>query len=166
MTATPLSARTAAATKHGMSRTRTYRTWQRVKQRCCDPNFVDYPGYGGRGITMYEPWQSSFEAFFAVVGEIPDGMEIDRIDNTRGYEPGNVRFATRREQMQNMSKSKWWVVNGERYGSAVDAAKATGISRSQIKRMCLGYTHNQTGNWVPPKDGCHAELKYPEATDA
>jgi hypothetical protein len=149
-----------------MSRSRTYHIWQRIKQRCHDVNFVDYPDYGGRGIAMHEPWRHSFEAFFADVGVIPDGMEIDRVDNERPYEPGNIRFATRRQQMQNMRRSKWWVVDGVRYGSATAAAEATGISASQIGRMCLGYTHNETGNWIPPKAGCTAELKYPEVRDA
>jgi hypothetical protein len=149
--------------KHGMSRTRTYRIWQRMKQRCLDVNYVDYPDYGAKGVTIFEPWIDSFVAFYADVGDIPDGMEIDRIDTTKGYAPGNIRFATRRQQMENTRRSKWWIVDGVSYSSATAASQALNISKSQIKRMCNGYMHHETKNWIPPKEGCSCERKYKEA---
>lgn len=95
-------------TKHGNSpasgSTRTYRIWAAMKSRCSDPNHKNYRHYAGRGIGVCERWKK-FDAFLEDVGEIPDGMEIDRIDNDKGYEPGNVRLATRAEQCRNMRKN-------------------------------------------------------------
>ena len=148
---------------HGMSNTHTYRIWQRMKQRCLSPNFPDYKDYGAKGVTVHQEWVDSFSAFFADIGVIPDHLEIDRIDTTGNYEPNNVKLSTRREQMENTRRSKWWVVDGVTYSSAFKASEATGISKSQIKRMCNGYIHHETKNYIPPKDGCSCELKYKEA---
>lgn len=86
---------------HGMSKTKTYRVWVAMIQRCTDPNATGYANWGGRGITVCERWRHSFEAFLADMGERPEGCSIDRIDNGGNYEPGNVRWATALEQTQN-----------------------------------------------------------------
>lgn len=69
-------------------------------QRCNHPSQQSYKYYGGRGITVCERWRT-FENFLTDVGERPDGRTLDRIDNERGYEPGNCRWATAREQRLN-----------------------------------------------------------------
>jgi len=144
-------------TTHGKSRSHTHKVWSGMKQRCLNENAPDYDNYGARGVSVCERWLD-FNLFLEDLGEIPSDKEIDRIDNNGNYELGNVRFSTRKEQMQNMSSSKVWVVNGVEYGSSRDASKATGISPSQIGRMCNGYT--RYGKYNPPKDGCYSKLKY------
>ena len=84
--------------------TGTYRSWCDMIQRCTNPRRDNYERYGGRGITVCERWMT-FANFLADMGERPDGTSIDRIDNYRGYEPGNCRWATAIEQAQNKRAS-------------------------------------------------------------
>jgi hypothetical protein len=83
-----------------------YATWMSVKARCFNEKHYTYRNYGARGITLYPAWRDSFEAFLAGVGTRPSPKHsIDRINNDGNYEPGNVRWATAKEQSQN--KRSW-----------------------------------------------------------
>lgn len=77
-------------------RTPTYGTWASMKRRCRPDGH-----YGRKGITVCERWSKSFANFLSDMGERPDGTTIDRIDNARGYEPGNCRWATHEQQVAN-----------------------------------------------------------------
>jgi len=92
----------AIAFKHGMSRTSEYMIWSGIKARCFNKNNSAYSYYGGRGITMHDPWINDFMKFFEYVGKRP-GPEysIDRINSDGNYAPGNVRWVTDGEQMIN-----------------------------------------------------------------
>jgi len=94
------------ARTHGLTRTPTYRSWQAAKDRCHNPNNSKYASYGGAGISMCEHWRNSFEAFLEDMGERPDAMTLDRLDQCKGYEPGNVQWATSREQSVNRGTTK------------------------------------------------------------
>jgi hypothetical protein len=106
------TAKTGKATRrHGHSRARggpspTYGTWRAMLQRCESPQHRTFQRYGAIGIRVCREWIESFEAFLADMGERPSGTTIDRIDNSKGYEPSNCRWATAREQQANRSIAK------------------------------------------------------------
>lgn len=97
----------ALFTKHGFSgggRTIAhplYGTWKTMWTRCTNPNRVQWRDYGGRGITVCDRWHD-FTAFLDDMGPRPTSAHtLDRINNDGNYEPGNVRWATRKEQGRN-----------------------------------------------------------------
>jgi hypothetical protein len=73
--------------------------------RCSNPSHQSYCYYGERGITVCEDWRS-FENFYAVMGDPPDGLSIDRIDHDGNYEPGNCRWAAASVQVANRRPPK------------------------------------------------------------
>lgn len=98
---------------HRMKGTPTYNSWRAMKQRCNYPSSDEYQNYGGRGIRVCERWNKSFEDFFADMGERPLGMSIERIDSSKGYEPGNCKWATDHEQARNRRSTIWATREGQ-----------------------------------------------------
>jgi hypothetical protein len=86
---------------HGMTGTPEYRAWLGMLARCYNPNVKYYERYGGRGIKVCDEWRNSFENFYAYIGPRPKGTSVNRIDNDKGYEPGNVEWATQQTQVRN-----------------------------------------------------------------
>jgi hypothetical protein len=83
-------------------RTAEYRAWLGMKARCFKPTTTEYHRYGGRGITVCERWKTSFKSFLQDLGRKPSKRHsLDRFDNDGDYEPGNCRWATRKQQNKN-----------------------------------------------------------------
>jgi hypothetical protein len=124
-------------TKHGNSRKKwrspEYATWNRMIDRCHNPNHDAYCYYGARGITICDRWRESFQNFLTDVGQRPGpDHSIDRIDNYKGYEPGNVRWATRQEQANNRRDNKTFTLNGVTK-TQTEWARAAGVGLGSLK---------------------------------
>lgn len=145
---------------HGMRGTAEYSSWQAMKGRCLDSGNKDYPRWGGRGITVCKEWIDSFEKFYRDVGPRPPGTTLDRIDNRKGYEPGNVRWATAREQQRNRRTSYRWFIRGLQFDTAADAAAYFGVSDQTIYRWAKGAVDARRGTYTPPRSDCYAKPRY------
>lgn len=106
--------------KHGHARkgklSKIYRIWQGMNQRCNDQKNKDYKHYGDRGIKVCYRWsnkKNGFENFYKDVGNPPKGKSLDRINNNKGYFPGNWRWATPLQQHQNTRKNRMENFNGK-----------------------------------------------------
>jgi len=91
--------------RHGMCRTRIYVTWESMKCRCYNPNYVRFKNYGGRGITVCEEWKNNFEKFYEDMGDPPTLQHtLDRKNNDGGYSKENCKWSTKKEQANNRRK--------------------------------------------------------------
>jgi hypothetical protein len=134
-----------AALRHGDARAGLeapeWRTWHSIKRRC-DPNAAAiFPDYAGRGIKVCEAWRASYERFLSDVGRRPSAEHsLDRYPNNDGdYEPGNVRWATRKEQARNRRSSLFIECNGQRRTLA-EWSEITGLQNTTIRgRLRAGW---------------------------
>lgn len=117
-----------AKTTHGQSGTRPYDSWCAMIARCKNKNNRSYKDYGGRGITVCERWSGSggYENFIQDMGERPEGMTLDRIDNNGPYSPENCRWATAIVQGNNKRDSRIVECFGKKM-SLSDWSRETGI---------------------------------------
>lgn len=104
-------------TKHGLTKTDSiaYRRWECVRSRVTAKTGSKFRDYASRGVTMCDEWMNDAAAFVAYIGEPPsDKWTVDRIDNSKGYEPGNVRWATPIQQANNKTNNRIVEYHGER----------------------------------------------------
>lgn len=131
---------------HGQSRGREvspeYATWQDIKKRIFDENCDSYQYYGGRGIKMCEKWVNDFQSFLDCIGRKNHPSDsIDRFPDVNGnYEPGNVRWATPKEQARNKRNNFLVTLNGITKCSA-EWEEITGIKSATIRaRKAMGWS--------------------------
>ena len=95
--------------KHGQASHPLYLIWRGMVRRCHAPTDAGFRNYGARKIEVYEPWRDDPRPFIEWIeenlGPRPEGMSLDRIDNDGNYEPGNLRWATAKEQVNNRRRS-------------------------------------------------------------
>lgn len=146
---------------HGLTRNMTrppeYNAWHQMISRCRNPNKPRYRDYGARGIDVCERWLS-FVAFIEDMGPRPGpDYSLDRIDNDKGYEPGNCRWATRIEQGSNKRNNHLLTHDG-RTQSRAAWARETGLCQETIKRRLIrGWTVTEAlttplGSVLQPSD--------------
>lgn len=130
------------STKHGLAKgnkTAGYKAWRMMNRRCSDPGSSQYSYYGGRGIKVCERWKDPVK-FVEDMGEPIPGMSLDRIDNSGNYEPGNVRWATAKQQSRNRRSNRMLTFNGETR-CAAEWAEVVGIpSGAILRRLNKGLT--------------------------
>lgn len=119
--------------RHGETNSKLWRTWKGVVERTTVPTSAHYQRYGARGISIHHEWLT-YENFARDIGQPPSpNHSIDRINNAQGYFPGNVRWATAKEQASNRSSSVFVNLNGHSM-TLSDAAKVLNISKSTASR--------------------------------
>ena len=138
---------------HGMYGTPEYVAWASMKQRCSASNIKDYHNYYGRGISVCKRWHE-FVNFFADMGFRPAGKHgVDRINNSKGYEPGNCRWATPKENCDNTRNQKWFFAFNERTGewdeddTQIDFAERHQVGQGNIGNCLQGKRHQANG-WI------------------
>tara|TARA_R100000365_G_C2748380_1_gene79776 strand:+ start:9724 stop:10215 length:492 start_codon:yes stop_codon:yes gene_type:complete len=116
-----------------------YDAWKSMRARCLNPSNKRFSDYGGRGITVCQRW-SEFPNFLQDMGRKPSAKHsIDRIDNNRGYEPGNCRWALPHQQMTNRSMTRFVEFKGESVPLA-SLAKKYGIPANTLRfRVMAGW---------------------------
>lgn len=120
---------------HGAVRTPEWLTWKNMRTRCYSQTAKAYRWYGAKGVKVYDDWKDSFENFLAylvaTIGRRPPKHQLDRIDPQGNYEPGNIRWASAKEQQRNRRKHRLVTWRGETY-CVGEWAERTGIPNSAL----------------------------------
>ena len=117
--------------KHGLynGNSSLFNTWQTMIGRCENPNREKYKDYGGRGIKVCSEWhQASNFVLWALSNGYKKGLQIDRIDSSKGYSPDNCRWATKKQQSNNRKNTIFYTYKGETK-ALTDWASLYGINR-------------------------------------
>lgn len=117
---------------HGKSGTSIYWTWSNMIERCSRVTHKDYCNYGARGIYVCERWKK-FENFYADMGDRPEGLSLDRIDNDGPYSPENCQWTTPSQQTINSSRAHKVTFQGETL-ALCEWDKRLGIPAKTIER--------------------------------
>lgn len=103
---------TERLTQHGGASSPEYAIWMGMRQRCSNPSNKEFHNYGGRGIKVCKRWQS-FKNFIADMGQRPSrDLSIERINNDKGYSPGNCKWGTTFEQANNTRVNVFFGIDG------------------------------------------------------
>ena len=138
------SERRCGKSTHGMSYTPVWHSWAAMRQRCHYPNDINYKNYGARGIHVCERWMNSFENFYSDMGDRPQGMSLDRIDNDGDYCPENCQWSTKPEQGINQRTNRLIEYDGERL-TLMQWSRRTGLSKHTIsRRLKSGWSVEKT----------------------
>lgn len=127
---------------HGLTNSRLYNIWSKMKDRCFRENDSAYKWYGGRGITICQEWIDDFMNFYnwSMENGYKENLTIDRINVNGNYEPDNCRWVTMKTQQNNRRDTKFLTYNGETK-SVTEWCEITGMKRNTLlNRIRIGYT--------------------------
>lgn len=132
------------AARRGANQMRTYALWRNMITRCRrEPRYAN--------VSICEAWATSFENFLADMGECPDGLSLDRINNNGNYEPGNCRWADATTQNNNKRSNRKITFNGETR-TVQEWMRYHGLdSTTFYRRLKLGWTEEMAA--ATPKRG-------------
>jgi hypothetical protein len=138
---------------HGQSYSKTYQSWVKAKDRCFNPKHVAFHKYGGAGITVCDRWKNSFENFYADMGDPPtEKHSLDRIENSKGYDPENCRWATKKQQSENSSWPRLITFHGETKNLS-EWARSLGMNINSVRTRIesLGWPLDRALTELPRK---------------
>lgn len=140
---------------HGLAKTAEYKVWIQARDRCRNPNNPAAHNYGQRGIKMAKQWDD-FTVFLDHVGKRPTPRHtLERIKNDQGYVPGNVRWATRKEQANNLRKNINLTVNGRTQTMAAWAEEMGLVPSTIHYRINQGGMSHEEAVLTPRRGGRH-----------
>lgn len=133
--------------KHGETRTRLFKIWCSMHERCERSKHMHYKDYGGRGITVCHGWSEYIPfAKWARENGYTDNLSIDRVDVNGNYEPSNCRWVTDKEQQNNRRNNRNVVYHGNTY-TLTQLAEKTGIKKTTLKeRLNMGWSVDDAVN--------------------
>jgi hypothetical protein len=135
-----------------MSKSKIRGVWHTMVRRCTDPNVIGYSNYGGRGIKVCDKWLS-FVGFYQDMGDAyQEGLTIERKDNGGDYCKENCRWATQKEQANNMRSNKLLIVRGERLTLAQACEKYNLPYERTKQRLHHGWS-DEDAIFIPKKGG-------------
>jgi hypothetical protein len=131
--------------KHGMRHTRIYNIWRSMRQRCLNPNAINFKNYGGKGISVCDEW-NDFTVFakWAMENGYQDSLTIDRLDVNGNYEPSNCRWATQKAQQNNKTSNRVIEMDGISH-TLSEWSAITGVKVATIwARLNSGWSAERT----------------------
>ena len=126
------------ADRHGMSKTKIYRSWQHMKERCMSKNSLDYHRYGERGICVCKEWMSFINFYKDMGNSYKKGLTLERIDNNGNYCKKNCKWATREEQANNKRSNR--IINYKNKRKTLEEwIKFFGLKSSTVRQRYYVY---------------------------
>lgn len=118
---------------HGLSKTRIYKIWKGMKNRCYDSNRAGYARYGGRGIVLCKEWEEDFHVFYtwAMNNGYKDNLTIERLDVDGNYCPENCTWIPKSMQSRNTSKTHKILYKGDVH-TAAEISRIYGIGYNRM----------------------------------